>query len=250
LDAQDPVKARAEVAQPWALSRNANCVGGLVSTVEDQLRYARFHLGDGVAESGERLLTSESMALMQSELAEASSGLKAVGVSWLLGEVSGVKTVAHGGATNGQMSAFLFVPERDFAVTVLTNADRGRALHGRVVKWALENIASLHAAEPTHLTLSASELAAYAGHYSAALSDLDVTATKGGLVLQSIPKGGFPKKDSPPAPTPPPAPAVFTAPDRLIITDGPSAGSRAEFLRGNGGEIAWLHLGLRAHRRV
>ncbi len=250
LDAEDPEKARAEVARPWALARNANCVGGLISTVKDQLRYARFHLGDGLAESGERLLTPESMALMQSELAEAGSGTKAVGVSWLLNEIDGVKTVAHGGATKGQMSAFLLVPARNFAVTVLTNADRGRALHGRVVKWALENIAGLVAPEPTPLPLSADKPAEYAGHYSAALSDLDVTATDTGLVLQVIPKGGFPKKDTPPGPTPPPAPAVFTAPDRLLITDGPSAGNRGEVLRGAAGEIAWLRLGGRVHRRM
>lgn len=250
LDAEDPEKARAEVARPWALARNANCVGGLISTVKDQLRYARFHLGDGLAESGERLLTPQSMARMQSELAEAGSGTKAVGVSWLLNEIGGVKTVAHGGATKGQMSAFLFVPARNFAVTVLTNADRGRTLHGRVVKWALENIAGLTSPEPAHLTLSANALAEYAGHYSAALSDLDVAATDSGLILQVIPKGGFPKKDTPPGPTPPPAPAVFTAPDRLLITDGPSAGNRGEVLRGPAGEIVWLRLGGRVHKRM
>ena len=249
LDAEDPAKARPEVARPWALARNANCVGGLISTVKDQLRYARFHLGDGTAQSGERLLTAASLALMQSELAEAGSGTKAVGVSWLLGEIGGLKTVAHGGATKGQMSAFLFVPARNFAVTLLTNADRGRTLHGRVVKWALENIAGLVAPDPTRLTLSAKELAAYAGHHSAALSDLNVTATESGLVLQVIPKGGFPKKDTPPGPTPPPAPAAFTAPDRLIITDGPSAGNRGEVLRDAEGEIAWLRIGGRIHRR-
>lgn len=249
IDAEDPEKARAEVARPWALARNANCVGGLISTVEDQLRYARFHLGDGLAESGERLLMPESMALMQSELAEAGSGTKAVGVSWLLNEIGGVKTVAHGGATKGQMSAFLFVPARNFAVTVLTNADRGRALHGRVVKWALEHIAGLVALEPRPLTLSADELAEYAGHYSAALSDLDVTVAEDRLILQSIPKGGFPKKDTPPGPTPPPAPALFTAPDRLLITDGPSAGNRGEVLRDANGAIVWLRLGGRVHRR-
>ncbi|HRJ44403.1 MAG TPA: serine hydrolase domain-containing protein, partial [Caldilineaceae bacterium] len=178
MDAEDPAKARPEVARPWALARNANCVGGLISSAKDQLRYARFHLGDGLAESGERLLTPASMALMQSELAEAGSGTKAVGVSWLLGEIGGQKTVAHGGATKGQMSAFLFVPGGNFAVTVLTNADRGRTLHGRVVKWALENIAGLVAPEPTPIVLSADQLAVYAGHYHAALSDLDVTATE------------------------------------------------------------------------
>ncbi|MBX3053846.1 MAG: beta-lactamase family protein [Caldilineaceae bacterium] len=249
LDAEDPTKARAEVARPWALARNANCVGGLISTVKDQLRYARFHLGGGESESGERLLSPASMALMQSELAEAGSGTKAVGVSWLLGEIGGLKTVAHGGATKGQMSAFLFVPARNFAITVLTNADRGRTLHGRVVKWALEKFVGLVADEPTRLTLSPQELAEYAGHYRAALSDLDVTATDTGLMLQVIPKGGFPKKDTPPGPTPPPAPALFTAPDRLLITDGPSAGNRGEVLRAENGEIVWLRLGGRIHRK-
>lgn len=250
MDAEEPAKARAEVARPWALARNANCVGGLISTAKDQLRYARFHLGDGVAESGERLLSPESMALMQSELAEAGSGNKAVGVSWLLNEVAGVKTVAHGGATKGQMSAFLLVPERQFAITVLTNADRGRTLHGRVVKWALENIAGLPAGEPGLLALPAEELAAYAGHYTAALSDLTVTVEGERLVVQVIPKGGFPKKESLPGPTPPPAPAAFTAPDRLLITDGPSAGNRGEVLRDGEGGIAWLRIGGRVHRRV
>ncbi|RLT43084.1 MAG: class A beta-lactamase-related serine hydrolase [Chloroflexi bacterium] len=249
MDAEDAQKARAKVARPWALARNTNCVGGLISSVKDQLRYARFHLGDGTAESGERLLSPGSIALMQSELAAAGSGTKAVGVSWLLNEVAGVKTVAHGGATLGQMSAFLLAPTRNFAVTVLTNADRGRALHARVVKWALENIAGLVAPEPSLLSLSAAELTPYAGHYSAALSDLKVTVEGARLILQVIPKGGFPKKDSPPGPTPPPAPAAFTAPDRLLITDGPSAGNRGDILRGHAGEIVWLRIGSRVHKR-
>ena len=249
MDAEDAQKARAEVARPWALARNANCMGGLISSVKDQLRYARFHLGDGAAESGERLLSPGSMALMQSELAEAGSGAKA-GVSWLLNEVAGVKTVAHGGGTVGQMSAFLLVPARNFALTVLTNADQGSALRTRVVKWALENIAGLVAPEPSLLSLTAEELTPYTGHYSAARSDLKVTVEGERLILQAIPKGGFPKKDSPPGPTPPPAPAAFTARDRLIITDGPSAGNRGEVLRGPAGEIVWLRLGSRVHKRM
>src|SRR5262249_35618917 len=54
------------VARPWPLARAANAVGGLASTAIDQLRYARFHLGDGTTLDGVRLLSPESMRLMQS----------------------------------------------------------------------------------------------------------------------------------------------------------------------------------------
>ncbi|MGE5224966.1 MAG: serine hydrolase domain-containing protein, partial [Omnitrophica WOR_2 bacterium] len=36
-----------KVARPWGLARAGNAVGGLVSTVNDLLRYARFHMGEG-----------------------------------------------------------------------------------------------------------------------------------------------------------------------------------------------------------
>ena len=36
--------------EPWALPRSVNPAGGLVASVDDMLRYARFHLGDGTTE--------------------------------------------------------------------------------------------------------------------------------------------------------------------------------------------------------
>src|SRR5262249_30632002 len=45
------------VVYPWAWPRPANAHGGLVSSVRDQLRYARFWLGDGTAPDGTRLLS-------------------------------------------------------------------------------------------------------------------------------------------------------------------------------------------------
>ncbi len=43
------------VSRTWALPRAAYPAGGVVSTVRDQLRYARFHMGDGTAPDGSRL---------------------------------------------------------------------------------------------------------------------------------------------------------------------------------------------------
>ena len=53
------------VSRPWALPRNAAPAGGLASSVKDQLRYARFHLGDGTTHDGTRVLGEESLREMQ-----------------------------------------------------------------------------------------------------------------------------------------------------------------------------------------
>jgi CubicO group peptidase (beta-lactamase class C family) len=45
-----------KVVTPWAFPRATTPVGGVVSTVRDLLTYARFHLGDGTAPDGTRLL--------------------------------------------------------------------------------------------------------------------------------------------------------------------------------------------------
>ena len=52
-----------EVVRDWALPRAAHPPGGIISTVLDQLQYARFQLGDGTAEDGTRLLGSDSLLL-------------------------------------------------------------------------------------------------------------------------------------------------------------------------------------------
>ena len=53
------------VARLWRRARGDSPGGGIASSVADQLRWARFHLGDGRAEDGTRVLPAELMARMQ-----------------------------------------------------------------------------------------------------------------------------------------------------------------------------------------
>jgi len=46
------------------LPRGCNPFGGLLSCIRDQLAYARFHLGDGRATSGERIMSEQSLRAM------------------------------------------------------------------------------------------------------------------------------------------------------------------------------------------
>jgi CubicO group peptidase (beta-lactamase class C family) len=237
------------VLRPWPLARAAHPAGGIASTVRDQLRYARFHLGDGTAPDGTRLLTAATMAAMQTPRADADLGRK-MALTWFIKDVGGVRTVSHGGATLGQMSAFLLVPERDFAVTILTNADRGVELHREITKWVLQHYLGLADPDPVHEERSAAELAAYAGRYSSIMQDLELTVRDGVLTLQDHPKGGFPTRDSPPSPASPPTRLAFCGVDQVLALDPPYVGVRGEFLRAEDGSIAWFRAGGRIHRRA
>ena len=50
------------IARLWRHSRGDNPGGGIASSAADQLRWARFHLGDGRAQSGARVLPAELLA--------------------------------------------------------------------------------------------------------------------------------------------------------------------------------------------
>jgi CubicO group peptidase (beta-lactamase class C family) len=174
------------VARPWALARAAHAAGGICSTVRDQLRYARFHMGDGTAADGTRLLTPESLAEMQAPRVPAADG-QFFGVTWFLNEIEGLKIVRHGGATNGQLSAFLMAPARRFAITILTNADRGGELNQLIVKLALREFLGIAEQDPAPLEATEEQLAPLAGRYESLMSICDLELRDGTLVLQMTP---------------------------------------------------------------
>ena len=231
------------VARPWALPRCANPVGGLITTVRELFKYARFHLG-----RGPELLKPESRRLMQTPVCEADAG-RLMGLTWFIQPVTGdIRLVGHGGGTNGQLSLFNFVPGRDFAVVVLTNSDRGGAINTEVTRWAVEAFLGVKWPEPAVYNRPPEELALYAGRYEGALADVELTVEGGWLVLRQRPKGGFPRKNSPPRPAPPPSRLGFYAKDRVVALDQPLKGSRGEFLRGPDGSITWFRFGGRLFR--
>jgi len=115
------------VARPWAMPRSGAPAGGITANAGDQVAWIRFHLGDGTATDGTRLLSRETLDLMKQPTVHmvGSAIGDHVGISWLMEDVDGVRLVGHGGSTIGQQSAFQMVPERNFGITVLTNADAG-----------------------------------------------------------------------------------------------------------------------------
>ena len=238
------VERAAKVARPWPIGRAGHPVGGVVSTVIDLLRYARFHMGDG---SG--LLKPESIKLMQTPIV-TGSGLDVFGLSWFITPIGDTPVLRHGGATNGFTADFTLVPSRQFAITTLTNSAEGSVLYGDLRASAMRQYLGIAWPETPHIHLAEEHLLAYTGPYDSPDARRDLYLQAGGLMLQSIPKGGFPTPDSPPGETPPPTRLAFWDADKIIALDDPFRGSRGEFLRDAAGAIAWFRFGSRVHRPV
>lgn len=237
------------VARPWALGRAAFPAGGLVSTVKDLLRFARFQLGDGRTSAGDTLLPSQALRAMQTPFFP-STGLNWIGLAWRITPLPNCQLVSHGGATNGQESLLMFVPGLDFAFAILTNSDRGDILCQDLSSAALERYLGLSLPETPPLSVPEAELPPYVGSYESAMARLEVRLEAGGLVLHIQPKGHFPTPESPAAPAPPPVRLAFYAPDRVIALDPPLANQRGEFLRTTTGQIIWFRFSGRVNRRL
>jgi len=238
-----------EVASPWPIPRGDNPCGGLVCDIGDLLRYGRFHLGDGTAEDGTRLLSAESMALMQTPQATMWTD-EAIGLTWFLNVTDGVVRVSHGGSTIGQQAELTLVPQHGLAIGVLTNADEGLGVNQDVTKCALREYAGLNVSDPEAMEASAEELAAFSGLYTRYMVEMELGMLAGQLVGQIRYTAGFPTKDSPPPPCPPPMSLGLCEPDRLLFLNGRLKGLPVDVVRDADGAVAWLRAGYRMQKRV
>ena len=239
------------VARPWGLTRAANAAGGIASTVDDQLTYARFHLGDGRTADGRRLLRATTLRSMRKALAPAGSMADAIGVTWLLEKVGGARVVKHGGSVNGHMSEFLLVPAERFGLTVLTNGSRGHELGKVVIDWALAEVLGVRRPEPTFRAISDKLSRELTGRYDvSAMGHYEVTADGDGLLLTYTPSARALQQDPELASTvPPPMSLGLVGKDRAVVRGDFNAGSRVEFLRDDDGNVAFLRTSGRIYRR-
>lgn len=236
-----------EVARPWGLARAGNAIGGLVSTVKDLLQYARFHMG-GTTSDEKQLLKPATLELMQMPQVKDGQG-ESVGLSWFIREVDGITIIRHGGATNGQMASLQIVPSHHFAFVFLTNSDRGSELYTQLGRWLLEHYLGIIDKMPSPIPASTGDLAQFEGSYSALATEIHMKIKDSDLILEQIPKGGFPTADTPASPPPPPVRVALFAPDHFVALDEPEKDACGEFLRNPDGSIAWLRFGGRLHAK-
>jgi CubicO group peptidase (beta-lactamase class C family) len=253
------VDAGRPVVQPsfWRLWRSLHPTGGLISSARDQLRYARFHLGDGVATTGSSVLSPAAIRAMRAELGPGGTlgvEIDGVGVTWWQRRTAeGVPVFQHGGAWPGQHSGFYFVPDRGFALTALTNSDGGAPFIAELFytdDGALRPFAGLSNPPAIPQTLTSAELAPYEGRYLAREVDpppgdteetwFELRAVAGRLRARKIAGDDQQEFD-----------LAFYRDNYVVVLDdhGEPTAARADFVPGPNGRITWFRVNGRLHTR-
>jgi CubicO group peptidase (beta-lactamase class C family) len=219
--------------------------GGVGLCISDIMAYARFHMGDGTAANGERVLERESLQLMRTVQSPKQGTADSIGLGWHIRRVGPVHTYGHGGTLGGHILLLEIVPERNFAIAILTNANTGWRLIQDVEREALESylgatyapnqaIAHRGLVEtlPTAQPLARQpDLAPYVGAYLRPSNSYVVRAEGGKLIVQDKPNAGGTARDFP---------VAFFGPDQAMVTDGPDRGQSIEFVRDDAGRVRWI----------
>jgi CubicO group peptidase (beta-lactamase class C family) len=244
------------IARLWRRSRGDNPGGGLASSVADQLRWARFHLGDGRAESGVRVLPAEVLHRMKEPtVALRGSNLgDAIGIGWFLRDVDGVRTVGHGGSANGQFAELLTVPERGFAVVALSNAGpNGIPFNQAVVRWALRTYVGVTDRDPEPLPYDEARAREVVGSYENDVMTLTIGTDGAGLRLEVRMQPEIraaADKELPPDHAPFDFGLLPGDADEYIITSGAFKGQRGFFTRDESSAVVGVDLAGRLFNRV
>jgi CubicO group peptidase (beta-lactamase class C family) len=244
------------IARPWRHSRGDNPGGGIASSIADQLRWARFHLGDGRAESGARVLPTNVLHQMKKPTAtlRASNLGDAIGIGWFLRDVDGVRTIGHGGSANAQFAELLIVPERNFAVISQSNAGPdGIPFNQAVVRWALENYLGLIDRDQEPIPFDGTRAQEIVGKYENDVMTFTIDTVGAGLRLEVLIKPEIRAASDRELPQDH-APFDFGLlpgdKDEYIITGGAFKGQRGFFTRDKRSTVVGVDLAGRLFSRV
>jgi CubicO group peptidase (beta-lactamase class C family) len=221
--------------------------GGVGLCITDMMMYARFHMGDGTAQNGERVLKRQSLELMRTPQLRKQSTDDDIGIAWHLRRMGDIHTASHGGTLSGHILLLEIVPERNFAIAILTNSNAGWRLIQDVEREALKSylgatyarnqaiahrglVETLPNVEPL---AQQPNPAAYIGTYARPTNTVIVRADDKQLIVQDKQNGGRLGTEMP---------IAFFGPDRAVVTDGTERGQSIEFVRDAAGNVRWIRV--------
>jgi CubicO group peptidase (beta-lactamase class C family) len=229
-----------QVVRPYALPRALHPAAGVITTIEDVLDFARFHLDDGNTPSGLRLMSAAALTVMHSRIGPSLPDQDGIAVNWFLDHIGDTSFIYHNGSMPGQRSLLFLCPARQFALAILTNADTGDALTGSVLRSA--SLTYLGRASPTEKTMerTADELTSYVGRYSVPghlVYDVKIDGSSLAIsqMVEGFPGGVFN--------------ARFTTGDVAEILTGTRQGRLLDFPRTVSGDIGWIRIDGRLAKR-
>ncbi len=207
--------------------------GSLFSNVNDLAHFVIAFLNNGQAD-GRGGLAPAVLARLASPVARVPGSEEQYGYGLSLRQDRGIRWVEHGGTRAGYVSLIRMAPDRHFAVILLAN--QSNAVLPKTAAKAVELFLPLEpAAEPKRVlrTMSAAEMAAYAGAYSNNRRMIELVVRDGTLYAKAE---GVQQ------------PLVSYGENRLSATSGPPA--EYFVVRGSDGAPRYLCVGLRALRKL
>jgi CubicO group peptidase (beta-lactamase class C family) len=226
------------VADPWPIPRRSNPAGGITTNVAELIRFAACHMRDG-AIGERRILTPESAQLMR-QLHQTADYGRDWGLGWIVRQIDGLQIVEHGGTTNGFTARLITVPERQFAIAILTNGEYGAQAHSAIASTALEQILGLLEPPPAEpIPLDRDHWRRLTGTYSYPLADVTIALEDDGLVMHRTTHDPFSKL------------TTIRRPARLVplsdttyrVEEGELQGAVGEFILNSDGSIRFLRTG-------
>ncbi len=175
----------------WTLPRALGPAGLITCSAPDLLRYARLHLDRGAGLLGENAVTE-----MWEEQLPIPEQLGGIGLSWRVATWVGERVLAHDGGTVGQNAKLRLLPDRGFALCLLTNSNNGDALAERLLPEVFDELVGITVPELPlpDPDVEVTGLERHAGRYSRRGVDFDVEPGDGGLRVTIQPHfgiGGF-----------------------------------------------------------
>ena len=239
------VNGHVDLQRPFVPSTSVTA-GGVGLCMTDLMAYAKFHMGDGTSARGERVLTHESLEQMRTAQAHKQGTDDDIGLAWHIRQVGPIHTYGHGGTLAAHILLLEIVPERNFAIAILTNSETGWRLIQDVEREALKSylgatyapnqaiahrglVETLPSAQPLAPQPDPSP---FLGTYIRPRNSYVVRADGGKLLVEdrSNPNRGTVW------------PVAFFGADRLVITDGPDRGQSIEFVRDDSGRVNWIRI--------
>jgi len=231
-----------EVARPYLITRAMAPAGTIIGTVGDLLKFAAFHMGDGKGTEDRRVLSPGTLAEMQRPQVKAANMAPEWGLGWWVDEASRMKTIGHGGSTNGHRALLTLVPEKRFACAMLTNGSNGSAVY-RIVERHLLAEAGAPRSDPQEGTLPAERMADFAGRYHSPGGDITLTVDGTQMVIDTFARNALTGAEYK-------APSRRAAPigdSEFVIKDTEMEGARFDFLLNKDHSVRFLRMGGRLY---